>query len=193
MKFQWPSSIIHQLVKCNQVMYCAGLSSNVSRRSSRLESAFISFFKERTWMHHPEPYNQQEKTPNDVTFSSKAWNVALTVQCVKMIILVFYSIGQMVTWSVKFRSARRCIPNAEWEETQKQCVTWIAQEHNTDKTSWESELRLRIGLDTRAGDLMSIRFKYNSSDATRLVDRIQMVPHGDLSVQIEAIGARLFA
>ena len=48
------------------------------------------------------------------------------------------------------------------------------------------------GLNTRAGDLMSVSLKYNSTDARRLADRIHIVLHSDQILEIRDSGCQVF-
>ena len=48
------------------------------------------------------------------------------------------------------------------------------------------------GLNTRAGDLMSIKFKYADKTATRLADRIHIVLHSDQILEIRDSGCQVF-
>ena len=48
------------------------------------------------------------------------------------------------------------------------------------------------GLNTRAGDLMSVSLKYNNNTATRLADRIHIVLHSDQILEIRDSGCQVF-
>jgi hypothetical protein len=48
------------------------------------------------------------------------------------------------------------------------------------------------GLNTRAGDLMSIRFKYGANTAGRLADRLHIVLHSDQILEIRDSGCQVF-
>ena len=48
------------------------------------------------------------------------------------------------------------------------------------------------GINTRAGDLLTVKLKYNSNDATRLADRIHIVLHSDQILEIRDSGCQVF-
>jgi hypothetical protein len=48
------------------------------------------------------------------------------------------------------------------------------------------------GLNTRAGDLLNIDLKYNSSDSNRLADRLHVVLHSDQIMEIRDTGVTVF-
>ena len=48
------------------------------------------------------------------------------------------------------------------------------------------------GLNTRAGDLMSVSLKYNNNTASRLADRIHIVLHSDQILEIRDSGCQVF-
>ena len=48
------------------------------------------------------------------------------------------------------------------------------------------------GLNTRAGDLMSVEFKFATNTATRLADRIHIVLHSDQILEIRDSGCQVF-
>ncbi len=48
------------------------------------------------------------------------------------------------------------------------------------------------GLDTRAGDLMTVKLKYNGSGKSRLADRIHIVLHSDQILKLNDTGVRVF-
>ncbi len=48
------------------------------------------------------------------------------------------------------------------------------------------------GLNTRSGDLLNIDFKYNSSVADRLADRLHIVLHSDQIMEIRDTGVQVF-
>ena len=50
------------------------------------------------------------------------------------------------------------------------------------------------GLNTRAGDLMSVKFKYASRDTgdVRIADRLHIVPHSDQILEIRDSGCQVF-
>ena len=48
------------------------------------------------------------------------------------------------------------------------------------------------GLNTRAGDLMSVKFKFATNTATRLADRIHIVLHSDQILEIRDSGCQVF-
>ena len=48
------------------------------------------------------------------------------------------------------------------------------------------------GINTRAGDLLTVKLKYNSNDVTRLADRIHIVLHSDQILEIRDSGCQVF-
>ena len=48
------------------------------------------------------------------------------------------------------------------------------------------------GINTRAGDLLTVKLKYNSNDADRLADRIHIVLHSDQILEIRDSGCQVF-
>ena len=48
------------------------------------------------------------------------------------------------------------------------------------------------GINTRAGDLLTVNLKYNSNDADRLADRIHIVLHSDQILEIRDSGCSVF-
>jgi hypothetical protein len=48
------------------------------------------------------------------------------------------------------------------------------------------------GINTRAGDLLTVKLKYNSVDPTRLADRIHIVLHSDQILEIRDSGCQVF-
>ncbi len=48
------------------------------------------------------------------------------------------------------------------------------------------------GINTRAGDLLTVKLKYNSTDADRLADRIHIVLHSDQILEIRDSGCQVF-
>ena len=48
------------------------------------------------------------------------------------------------------------------------------------------------GLNTRAGDLLTVKFKYNSDDADRYADRMHIVLHSDQILEIRDSGVQVF-
>ena len=48
------------------------------------------------------------------------------------------------------------------------------------------------GINTRAGDLLTVKLKYNSNDADRLADRIHIVLHSDQILEIRDSGCSVF-
>ena len=48
------------------------------------------------------------------------------------------------------------------------------------------------GINTRAGDLLTVKLKYNSNDVTRLADRMHIVLHSDQILEIRDSGCQVF-
>jgi len=48
------------------------------------------------------------------------------------------------------------------------------------------------GLNTKAGDLMTVKFKYNDGAPARLADRMHIVLHADMIVEVRDSGVTVF-
>ena len=170
---------------------------NVSRAATRLKSIFVTLDKDRKGARN----NASRKSWND--FFSPAWvnNMTCLKHDNKDEVEVQVQIGSKLFPEYPIRSYSEA-----YYQLRKALGIQSSKMHNFDISPREYRSHRYIvgidtekmlgasftGLNTRSGDLMSVKLKYKERNALRLADRMHIILHTDNILQISATGVSVF-